>query len=73
MDGNACQGRFANSPDDPNRVQVDLRRTDLLPSNLHKLDKPELTKAGFRPFDVSECGLTKQSSWLAERDKAARR
>lgn len=70
-DGNACVGRFAKPPDDPNRVPVELRRTDLLSGHRLELDKPELTRAGFRPFDVSQCGLTKQSSWLAERDKAA--
>ncbi len=73
MDGNAYQGRFAKPPEDPNRVQVELRRADLLPENLLKLDRPELRKAGFRAFDVSQCGLTKQSSWLGQRDKAAGR
>ena len=72
-DGNVYQGRFVKPPDDPNRVQVELQRTDLMPANLRKLKKPELMKAGFKVFDAGKCGLTKQSSWLAERDKAAGR
>lgn len=71
VQGNAYEGRFASASDDPNGVWTNLSATDLLPANIRSLKDPALTGLGFVPFDLAKCGLTQQSRWLAERDKAA--
>lgn len=40
------------------------------PTGIDRLDAKPLPVA-LRPFDLSQCGLTKVSPWLAERDRAA--